>query len=210
MKEAYVLVAAACENQNFRCIVLSDDDRPVILCSLPRLSKGKFRVTVNEIYRVDITDLNKAGGTADILEHITEAKELKQLRKAGLVPAEDDMPLLSASKPSHVKAAEQVRDAQSSTSNALRGEKRGSSDADVARRNAESEAKSDDDAGEVENPNGTEQEDMEVEEDPHRRLKKSEKKKIREDLKRQEQERKLMAPNLEQVEGDPSCNLEDL
>jgi hypothetical protein len=200
MKEEYVLVIAACENQNFRCVVLSDTSHPVIVCSLPKLLKGKFRVAVGELYRVDAQDLHKEGGTADILEHITDAKEIKQLRKAGLIPAEGDMPAKAqqTAKPAYVAAAEMVRSGH---------HKNVSNDEDVVRRNAEEPQEDREDPGTGEA--GCEREEDESE-DVHRRLKKSEKKKIREDLKKAELERKKQAPNLEAQDDDAECDIDDL
>ena len=211
MKEEFVLVAAACEHQTFRCIVLSDEKRPTIICTLPKRSKSKFHVAVGQILRVDTEDLKKDGGTADILEEISDPKELRQLRKCGLIPAEDAMPQLSSNKPAHALAAASVSTAQRRVGSHAH-DRCVPGDDDVAQRNTTSDQPQQQKKDEKPCNNEEEGEEAGGEEEGEERVRltKSEKRKIREEMKRQVEEKKKMAPNLEANDDDADMDLDDL
>ena len=213
MKEQYVFVSAACEHQTFRCIVLSDDEHLTIPCTIPKLSKGKFHVAPGQILRVDTQDLEKQGGTADILEIISDTKELRHLRKCGLIPAEDAMPQLNSAKPAHAVAAACVSSAQRRVGTHAH-DKRVAQDDDVARRNEASSGASENPENSSEAGAEIQEEDVpDVDEDDDEklhRLTKSEKRKIRDEAKRVELEKKKKAPNLEKDDDEKEMDLDDL
>jgi hypothetical protein len=91
--DAYVVVIQCLPGAQFKCKIISRAGFPKCIAELSSHQKLKIAVKVADILRVDTTDYDRSDqGTAEILEVIHDAKEIKRLRKDGVIPTEDEMP----------------------------------------------------------------------------------------------------------------------
>ncbi|CUE58831.1 Hypothetical protein, putative [Bodo saltans] len=91
--EVYAVVTQCLPGAQFKCKLISRPGFPTCICELSSHQKLKIAVRVRDILHVDTTDYDRSDqGTAEILEVIHDAKDLKRLRKDGAIPAEDQMP----------------------------------------------------------------------------------------------------------------------
>ena len=72
-----------------------------VKASLSKKLKSKFEVTAGTIVHLDTSDMTSGEGYCDILDVVDDHKELKRLRKDGLIPSEE-VCLASQKREKHV------------------------------------------------------------------------------------------------------------
>lgn len=124
-KEEYAIVVQLMPKSQFKCKLLNRPKYPTCIAELSSHQKIRVAVAVGDILQVDPTDYDRDDkGTAEIIEVVHDAKELKRLRKDGSLPKEEDMPQI-ATKAHHTTKREK----------ALHEDRKTANDEDVEERN---------------------------------------------------------------------------